>query len=964
MFSSVFTSRLTAVLMTGTLLTSASAGWAQPAAAAARSFSVPAGPASASVPLFARQAGVQILMSADAAKGVRTRAVVGAFEARRGLARLLAGSGLRIGTWRGDVVTLVREEPRPEPEAAQDARNVGSEEIVVTGIASPFRSKGNSTTIVESVVYDDVETLTADGSIAGLLTQLPGISTVEDGEYPRYVTIRGISPDLNHTTIDGLTLATVGESGAGTRRVNLQLIPSDLAARVDLFKTFTAEQDAGAIGGAINIVTRSAFDKRRQDLFVDVYGLYRTRDGEGGSNSVGSPRQNWGFGIKGNYATRFGANDEFGLLVSGRYDSTPRNFAQNWQNSKRYFTDANVNIPRPDPALGWNGRALPGNFGYGSYADVTDIYGGTAKLEYRAADDGVQASILGYDYVRLQDQTTNINYVDTAAWVENQTPQGGRMRISQLVENFRHNQYRRENRGILTNASFAFGDTRLVARSGLTEETFRDWEPYVSILSNPTGYYLTYDMPENGIPTLREIENPAVIFGSTYRLNAQRDVYSNARQRVFDTRLDLTRNVESGSRGLGYVLGGEFRRLDLRKDIERIDHRVSGTVNDFIYDTGYRPPDSPYSYAWLDYGRYRAARWDSLPVNELVSRNNSLISDYRYQEDLATGYASIHYNLPATTIVAGLRYDNVAFTATTPVIRQGNATGAFTRNKGDYAYFLPSLNIVHRLGNTNLRASWSHTLGRPAPGDIAAAESTTCGDDGEGGTSCTMTRGNPDLKPRRARNLDATIEHYYAGANGMLLLGYFHKKIDDDIFTLRQDAVIDGDNYVIRQPLNASESSIQGVEFAWVHRGLPLGVADHQIDLSLNAVRMWGRMQYVTETATRRIDRLISQPEWIANASVTYRLPSIGGGIRVNANYRDRFLSSIGASPWQDQGSDALTTVNLAAWHDVTKNLLFKYEWNNVFDDQPQFVVGEHDEWVRQSNDYGSALFFHAIMKF
>jgi TonB-dependent receptor len=964
MFKSVFATRCAAALLVGTMFASAGASVAQ-AATMVRDFAVPAGPALASVPQFARQAGIQILMSADAAQGVRTRAVKGSHKARSGLERMLSGTGLRIASWNGDVVTLAVEEPATaRGDDQQDARNVGSEEILVIGITSPFRSKGNSTTIVESVVYDDVETLTADGSIAGLLTQLPGISTVEDGEYPRYVTVRGISPDLNHTTIDGLALATVGESGAGTRRVNLQLLPSDLSGRVDLFKTFTAEQDGGAIGGAINIVTRSAFDKRAQDLFLDAYGLYRTMEGEGGSNSYGEPRKHWGYGVKGNYATRFGANEEFGVIVSGRYESTPRNFSQNWQNTKRFFTDDNRPIARPDPELGWNGRALPGNFGYGTYADVSDTYGGSAKLEYRAADDSVQASVIAYDYVRRQDQSTNINYVDTANWVEDQTPTSGRMRISQLVENYRHNQYRRENRGILTNAAFEVGDTRVTARTGLTEETFRDWEPYVSILTNPTGYYLTYDAPEGEIPTLRGIDDPSVLLSAPYRMNAQRDVYSNARQRVFNTRMDVFRNVERGSRGLGYVTGWEFRRLDMRKNIDRVDRSVSGTINDYIYDANYKPPQSPHSYAWLDFNRYYDERWNSFPVNLSASRHNSLASDYRYQEDLFTGYLSLHYNMPNTTIVGGVRYENVSFTGTTPVITSGSATGEFTRNEGNYDYFLPSLNIVHRLDNTNIRLSYSQTLGRPTPNSIAAAESTTCGDSGEGGVECTITRGNPDLKPRRSRNLDATVEHYYSGVNGMLLLGYFHKKISDDIFTLRQETVIDGDLYAIRQPLNAADSQIQGVEFAWVHRSLPVPVADHMVDLSFNLSRMWGKMNYVTDAGARELNRLESQPKWIGNISATYRIPAVNGGVRLNANYRDRFLSGIGANPWQDLSADSLTTVNLAAWHDVTKNVLFKYEWNNLFDNQPQFRSGENDDWVRQKNDYGSALFFHAIMKF
>ncbi|WP_121119963.1 TonB-dependent receptor [Croceibacterium ferulae] len=950
--------RLSAFLLGTSILAAAQPGAAQ-AAAGTRSFSVPAGPASASIPQFARQAGLQILVQGDAARDARTRALSGAIEPRQALARLLAGSGLKVASWRGNIVTLVPELAGGE---GQDTRNVGSEEIIVTGIAAPFRSKGNSTTIVESVVYDDVETLAADGSIAGLLTQLPGISTVEDGEYPRYVTIRGISPDLNHTTIDGLTLATVGESGAGTRRVNLQLMPSDVSKRVDVFKTFTAEQDAGAIGGAINIVTRSAFDRRDQALFVDAYGMYRTRGvQQTGSNAVGDPGDHWGGGVKANYATTFGASDQFGVIVSGRYDSTPRNFAQNWQNTKRFLDQDNEIIARPEEELGWNGRVAPAHFGYGTYADVSETYGGSAKLEYRSPDDAVQASVMGYNYVRIQDQSTNINHIDFVPLAEELTEEGGRGEITQLVENYRHNQYRRENRGILSSASHTSGATRVTARAGLTEETFRDWEPYVSILTNPTGYFLNFSTPDDEIPILTGIEDPSVIMNAPYRMNAQRDVYSNAQQEVFDARLDVAHNVERGSQGFGVVAGVEYRRLDMSKDVERTDHSVTGTINEWIYDSGYRPPTSPHSFAWLDYNRFRQEKWDDFPVNESASFDNSHTSDYRYLEELATAYASVHLNLPATTIVGGLRYDHIDFTGTTPVISQGSATGEFSRNDGGYDYLLPSLNIVHRLGDTNVRLSWSETLGRPTPGNIAQAENINCSDTGD--VACTITRGNPDLKPRRSRNLDATVEHYYAGANGMLLLGYFHKRIKDDIFTLREEAVIDGELYAIRQPLNASDSEMQGIEAAWVHRGLPVGLSDHQVDLSANATRMWGEMNYVTDAGNRAVDRLINQPDWILNGSVTYRIPQLGAGLRVNANYRDAFLSSVGANPWQDEGAGALTTVNLALWHDVTDNLLFKYEWNNVFDNQPHFRLGENLDWVRQQNEYGSSLFFHAIMK-
>lgn len=925
-------------------------------------FSIPAQPASESIPKFAKQAGIQILVVASLTDGVRTNAVVGTYDSRQALDMLLEGTGLQVSSWEGSVVRLGKDSRAVTGGSAIDnARSGDFEPIVVTGVTGPFRAKNNSTAIVETAVYDDIETMASDGTIASMLVQLPGISTEEDADQPRYITIRGISADLNHTTIDGITVATVGENGGGTRRTNLQLIPSDLSSRSDVTKTFSAEQDAGAIGGAINIVTRSAFDPHQRPFLIDVYGIYHTFKGEKGSNAGGDSRRHWGGGVKANFSHLFGPDEQFGVVLSGRYEDRVRNAAKRWQDNKRFFDAEGNNIPQPDHALGWNGWASPGNHGYGSYTNILKSYGGSAKLEWRPTDDSLYASLLGYSYTRRESSTMNSNYVDAAAWVENQTEEGGRQRITNLVENWRYNQWNRNNRGLLSTVSWTSGESELTFRGGITQERYRDWEPYLGARAQPTNEYMWYS--SKGLPQLEEIENPAIMHGSEYRLVTQREGWHYARQRLYDGRLDFSHNVGRGAEGLGFVAGVEWRRLNLKKDVERRDYSPSGRVNEYLFDSGFKPVGSNYSFPWFDYHRFRAERWDSTPLNETASAYNSGSGDYRYKEDTAAAYLSVHYRFGDTTIIPGVRYDDVKFDAFTPVIEDGKLTGEIANNEGGYNHFLPSLNVVHRFGsNTNLRFSYSKTLGRPTPGNIATAQSISCGDDEEGGVACTITRGNPDLKPRRSQNYDATVEHYFAGSNGMVLLGYFRKDIKDDIFTLRNETLVDGETYLIRQPVNASDSRIQGAEFAVVYRNIPLG--EHRLDASFNAARMWGKMKYVSDSMSRDLDRLISQPDWIGNLSLTYRVPELEAAARVNVNYRSKFLSSIGANPWLDRANDELMTVNLAAWHKVTQNITFKYEWNNVFDAQPKYLMGEKDQWVRQIDEYGTQLFFHVIAEF
>ena len=58
-----------------------------------KTFSVPAQAAGDAIPLFAKQAGIQILANGDTVRGRRTNAVEGTYTPDRGLSLLLAGTG-------------------------------------------------------------------------------------------------------------------------------------------------------------------------------------------------------------------------------------------------------------------------------------------------------------------------------------------------------------------------------------------------------------------------------------------------------------------------------------------------------------------------------------------------------------------------------------------------------------------------------------------------------------------------------------------------------------------------------------------------------------------------------------------------------------------------------------------------------------------------------------------------------
>lgn len=109
------------------------------------------------------------------------------------------------------------------------------------------------------------------------------------------------------------------------------------------------------------------------------------------------------------------------------------------------------------------------------------------------------------------------------------------------------------------------------------------------------------------------------------------------------------------------------------------------------------------------------------------------------------------------------------------------ASPNFATGSGSYNYVLPSIDWDADLTpNVKVRASYGENIGRPGWGDITAgfavngANANTGGGQGAGGDAA--------LKPLLAKNLDASLEYYYAKSS-FVSLGAYQKRISDFVGT-------------------------------------------------------------------------------------------------------------------------------------------------------------------------------------
>ena len=183
------------------------------------------------------------------------------------------------------------------------------EEIVVFGQRSARaqalnqeRTAPNVSTVVSSDLLGNFPGTT----ISEALRRVPGVSFQQDpgtGDGTNII-IRGVEPDLNTVTLNGVELP-VG-NGVG-RSASLNNILADSLSSITISKTLLPSQDAAGTGGIVAIETKSPLDRPRRFARFLLEGAQR---GEDFRDDVL---------VSGTVSGRFGTSDKFGISGSVQY---------------------------------------------------------------------------------------------------------------------------------------------------------------------------------------------------------------------------------------------------------------------------------------------------------------------------------------------------------------------------------------------------------------------------------------------------------------------------------------------------------------------------------------------------------------------------------------------------------------------------------------------------------------------
>jgi TonB-dependent receptor len=836
-----------------------------------------------------------------------------------GLCRILAGGSLMALTCALAAPAAAQTTPAPAAAPAEGS------DVVVTGQRAAQRAaidmKRNADSVTEMIVADDVGKL-PDQNVAEAVKRLPGLSVANDQGEGRYVIIRGVNPNLVNVTVNGNTQPAPEPDG---RQVKLDDIPSSLIQAVTISKSLTADQDANAIGGAVDIRTLSAFDKR-EHFFVTARGEY------GRYNLNG--KNPWG--LDGQIGGRVG---DFGAVLS-------------LSTSYRPIESENFQSTTTVPFV--NGR--PDQYGLRDYNLVRKRTGAVLNLDWHPSTDVTlylrgTYSKFSDNEVRDQNRVDSIAYTGGASGTFIGRPS---ILIRRRIED--DNTKSLSGGGIFRLGGGELSLTGAWA-SAVKNDPLRSEYNFRGSATGTKSVSGTYDV---STAPYTFVVNPAFV-PANYSLNSVNYDNRHAQEDLYQFRADYSHPIPIGDDS-SFKFG--FKYLNRHKTNDRQYQQYGLGATAFTAANASYTGDTDFYNGMYVFGprisydtaqAYVAANPTALAqsaANLTTSRNNSLINDYDVRERITSLYAMATLKFGDLTVIPGVRMERTVDDTSAKVITAASTTTQDYNSFGHkaYTYFFPGINVKFEpVHNLVIRAAATTSLARPNYPDLApyvSIDLTTT-------PNPTITEGNPQLTPYKAVNLDATLE-YYVGRDGTFSVGAFYKDISNPIYTQQStvaNGTFGGQTFAlasVNQPVNATRAIIKGIEFNAQYQFTFLPGPLSGFGVSANYTIVGG---HGTGLPNRPGEfPLFFQSNNVGSVQLTYE--KYGISARVAYSYRSKYLDLIGTDTTTDQYTDSNGQIDARIGYDINSHITIYAEGVNLNDAPWRRFIGVSSQLVEREH-YG-----------
>ena len=692
--------------------------------------------------------------------------------------------------------------------AAKPAQQLDS--VTVTGIRASLEQslnvKRSADTRVEVISAEDIGKM-PDKNVADSLQRVPGVTISSAGaneggfdENDR-VSMRGTSPSLTQTLINGHNVASgdwfiLNQTGTVGRSVSYTLLPSELVKRVTVHKSSQASDLEGGVVGTVNIETFKPLDFKKSLTFEGSLGAVYASQPKKTDPQV-SGLVNW----------KNEANT-VGVMVQAFSETRHlRRDGQELLGYEKIAPGSKVALSNPDLAGVW----YPTMIGSALFEQKRERTGGLIDVQVKPTNDltldfsGFTSEMKAANYNRNY-LLWNTHFINQGA---GQAPDPG-----YVVRN-----------GTLVQANFspALDANGNPTQYGVYDQISRPDAKATSNFFNFDTHWRVNDKlmlssklgtseGHGKTPTQDVAEwNTGVGSGGGYSLHGVG---------AADWNLGTANNASPAGVPLGWIFGDQNVDVKDKENWAQIDGEYqvdTGVLSSLKFGARFNDhkrsssgvigqgplgccdatnPSSPFNpvnfpSGYQNYpGNFGSGLGGNFPRNVWFYTPEQLAAfNAKYanrpgdgsREDWASEFALKERNL-ATYVQGNLEgqgwrgnvgvrlvqtkekvTNNVATDATTPGAITTSAFGPFLPTTVEHTYtdVLPSANLTIDLKKDLIaRFAISRTMTRP---DYSAlAGSVSLSPPAAQGAVGSGTGGNPDLKPIRSTNIDATIEWYFA----------------------------------------------------------------------------------------------------------------------------------------------------------------------------------------------------------
>lgn len=814
-----------------------------------------------------------------------------------------------------------------------DAGGVVGKEVLVLGDrlrgqAKALNQQKNNPNITNIVSADQIGRF-PDANVGDAIKRIPGITMQNDQGEARNIIIRGLAPELNSVMLNG---DRIPSAEGDNRRVQMDLIPSDMVQTIEVNKTLTPDMDADAIGGAVNLVTRAAPNGPRLSATLSS-----------GFNPIRNKALYNGSLVLGN---RF-FNSKLGAVVSASYNNndygsddveavwTKDDFG-NVYTEEVQVRKYDVQRVRRSLSAALDYKINPSNTIYlNAMYNWRDDRENRYRLELKDIEPeyGANDQITGYTGSLSRETKGGIdNNRNRNRRLEDQRVQNYSLRGEHLLgskvdldwaasfstasehrPNERYIEYENEDQQINLNLSdprFPFASAPDATTDGFVLNTLSENNDYTR--ENELGMKVNLRFPLSIMPQQK----------GRLRVGARLRLKDKKRENNFFEYEPLTPFGNMSAMPTVNWGGDNFQPGNKYVPGTFISNKFLGSQplgNTSLFE----PKDEPSEY---------------LAVN------------FKAKETIIAGYVRWDQDLTAKlSMIAGLRLENTSIDYKGNIVEEEEELAGQRDVQNNYLNVLPGLSFKYDVTNDFiLRLAATTSIARPNYYDITPFVSSIVEDE-------ELTAGNPQLKAAYAWNLDLMAEHYFRSV-GIISGGIFYKNIRDFIYTYSdqqystekfdadfpglQNPVPSGDRWTYKQARNGDNVKVYGFEVA-VQRQLdflPGFAKGFGVYLNYTYTKSSADGVYNGDGEKRTGVTLPGTAPHMFNASLSFENSRFTA--RLSGNYAAAYLDALGGSEFDDSYYDQQFFLDANASYKLTKQLRMFAEANNLTNQPLRYYQG------------------------